>query len=247
MNQNTGLHELTGSRIAEPRLQFALEMPALVDIQAQRAGMLSAVLDLLSIGVILVDDASRIVHANAAGKELLRVGNAVRCDRGTLACRDIRATPELMRAVADAAKGDAARPATVLPVARTDGGDLMASVLPLSAPARGDRAACARASVAVFLQPLGEATAFPCDLFAKRFNVSPAECRVLALLTEGMTLREAAVAAGISEPTARTHLQKLLQKTGTDRQAMLIRLAMTAFMPAVHPLQQRRRKQPHAQ
>ncbi|TPQ36431.1 hypothetical protein C2U70_12755 [Bradyrhizobium guangdongense] len=243
MNQNAGLRELTGSHIAEPRLQFALEMPALVDIQAQRAGMLSAALDLLSIGVILVDGASRIVHANAAGKELLRVSNAIRCDRGTLACRDIRATAELMRAVADAAKGDARRPATVLPIARTDGGDLVASVLPLGPPARGDRAACARASVAVFLQPLGEATLFPRELFAKRFDVSPAECRVLELLTEGMTLRETAAELGISESTARTHLQKLLQKTGTGRQAALIRLAVTA----VAPVQQCRRKQPHAQ
>jgi len=232
MNQNAGLHEFTGSGIAEPQIQFALERPALADIRAQRAGMLSAAFDLLSIGVILVDDAARIVHANAAGKELLRVGNAIRCDRGTLACRDIRANAELMRAVAEAAKGDAARPATVLPVARADGGDLVASVLPLGARISGERAACARASVAVFLQPLGEATAFPGELFSKRFDVSPAECRVLELLTEGMTLRETAAALGISEPTARTHLQKLLQKTGTDRQATLIRLAMTACMPA---------------
>lgn len=232
MNQNAPLHELTGSHISEPRLQFALDMPVPVDPQAQRVGMLQATLDLLSIGVILVDGASRIVHANAAGQGLLRVGNAIRCDRGTLACRDAKATAELMRAVADAATGEGARPATILPVARSDGGDLVASVLPLGARISGEQASCARASVAVFLQPLGEATAFPCELFAKRFHISPAECRVLELLTEGMTLRETAAALGISEPTARTHLQKLLQKTGTSRQAALIRLAMTAFTPA---------------
>jgi len=52
------------------------------------------------------------------------------------------------------------------------------------------------------------------------------------MLTQGMTVREAAAALGISEPTAKTHLQKLFQKTGTDRQADLMRLTMSALAPA---------------
>jgi DNA-binding CsgD family transcriptional regulator len=52
------------------------------------------------------------------------------------------------------------------------------------------------------------------------------------MLTQGMSLREAAETIGISEPTAKTHLQRLFQKTGTDRQADLMRLAMSALAPA---------------
>jgi DNA-binding CsgD family transcriptional regulator len=84
----------------------------------------------------------------------------------------------------------------------------------------------------VFLRQLGDLSPFPGELFVKRFGISPAECRVLMMLTQGMTVREAAAALGISEPTAKTHLQKLFQKTGTDRQADLMRLTMSALAPA---------------
>ena len=52
------------------------------------------------------------------------------------------------------------------------------------------------------------------------------------MLTHGMTPRAAAEALGISEPTAKTHLQRLFQKTGTDRQADLRQLTMSALAPA---------------
>lgn len=38
---------------------------------------------------------------------------------------------------------------------------------------------------------------------------------------------------GITLPTAKTHLQRLLQKTGMRRQADLVRLSMSAMPPAV--------------
>jgi DNA-binding CsgD family transcriptional regulator len=48
---------------------------------------------------------------------------------------------------------------------------------------------------------------------------------------QGMAPAEAAEALGISLPTARTHLARLLDKTGTSRQADLVRLAMSALAP----------------
>jgi DNA-binding CsgD family transcriptional regulator len=71
----------------------------------------------------------------------------------------------------------------------------------------------------VFLRRLGDVSPFPGELFVKRYGISPAECRVLMMLTQGMTVRETSAALGISEPTAKTHLQKLFQKTDTERQA----------------------------
>ena len=63
-----------------------------------------------------------------------------------------------------------------------------------------------------------------------RFN-TPAESRVMMLLVQGMAPAEVAETLGISLPTARTHLARLLDKTGTNRQADLVRLAMSALAP----------------
>jgi DNA-binding CsgD family transcriptional regulator len=87
------------------------------------------------------------------------------------------------------------------------------------------------ARVAVFIRELGDTAPFPAELFVRRYGITPAESRVMQLLVQGMTPADAAEALGISLPTARTHLARLLDKTGTSRQADLVRLAMSALAP----------------
>ena len=48
---------------------------------------------------------------------------------------------------------------------------------------------------------------------------------------DGVAVAEAAETLGISLPTAKTHLARLFDKTGTSRQADLVRLAMSALAP----------------
>jgi DNA-binding CsgD family transcriptional regulator/PAS domain-containing protein len=218
-----------------PHVRRAVSIADLLDVRALRNEMLSAAFDLLTIGIILVDGKSRIAHANAVGLRLLNEGGAVRRDGDYLSCRDPKIAAELSLAIQNAASGSTAdfpRSGIALPISKSDGEDLAAWILPLDRGLRNELAGSFAASVAVFLRQLGDLSPFPAELFVKRFGISPAECRVLMMLTQGMTVREAAAALGISEPTAKTHLQKLFQKTGTDRQADLMRLTMSALAPA---------------
>jgi DNA-binding CsgD family transcriptional regulator/PAS domain-containing protein len=218
-----------------PHVRRAVSIADLLDARALRSEMLSAAFDLLTIGIILVDGKSRIAHANAVGLRLLNEGGAVRRDGDYLSCRDPKIAAELSLAIQNAASGSTAdfpRSGIALPISKSDGDDLAAWILPLDRGLRNELAGSFAASVAVFLRQLGDLSPFPGELFVKRFGISPAECRVLMMLTQGMTVREAATALGISEPTAKTHLQKLFQKTGTDRQADLMRLTMSALAPA---------------
>jgi DNA-binding CsgD family transcriptional regulator len=61
--------------------------------------------------------------------------------------------------------------------------------------------------------------------FSEAFGISPAECKLLESLVEGLTVVAHAERAGISVNTARTHMRRLLEKTGTSGQLDLIRLA----------------------
>jgi DNA-binding CsgD family transcriptional regulator len=166
---------------------------------------------------------------------LLEERSAVRRDGDQLSCRDPKTANELVLAIQNAASGNTAefpKSGIALPISKADGRDMAAWILPLDRGLRNQFAVSFSASVAVFLRQLGDMSPFPGELFVKRFGISPAECRVLMMLTQGMTVREAASALGISEPTAKTHLQKLFQKTGTDRQPDLMRLVMSALAPA---------------
>lgn len=229
--------DMTLERLREiaPHVRRAVSIADLLDARALESGMLSAAFDLLTIGIILVDDKARIIHANAAGNRLLEERSAVRRDGDQLSCRDPKTANELVLAIQNAASGNTAefpKSGIALPISKADGSDMAAWILPLDRGLRNQFAVSFSASVAVFLRQLGDMSPFPGELFVKRFGISPAECRVLMMLTQGMTVREAASALGISEPTAKTHLQKLFQKTGTDRQPDLMRLVMSALAPA---------------
>lgn len=63
------------------------------------------------------------------------------------------------------------------------------------------------------------------------FDLSPAESRVAAALFEGATPREAAEQLGVSFYTVRGHLVRIFEKTGTGRQAELVRLLAAAAGP----------------
>src|SRR5258707_289785 len=93
--------ELTLDRLREiaPHVRRAVSIADLLDARALQSDMLSAAFDLLTIGIILVDDKARIVHANAVGNRLLDERNAVRRDGDHLSCRDPKIANELALAI----------------------------------------------------------------------------------------------------------------------------------------------------
>ena len=198
--------------------------------------MLSATLDLLTVGIALVDGAGRLVHANEAAQAMLDSKSAVRKDGDVLTARDGKSAADLREAIEKAVGGstiDLPSTGIAVPLTAADDRDLAAWVLPLDGGLRSKLAAPFAARAAIFLREIGgDAIPFPGELFVKRYALTPAECRVLMMLVQGMTPREAGDALGISEPTVKTHLQRLFSKTGTDRQSELMRLAMSALAPA---------------
>jgi DNA-binding CsgD family transcriptional regulator len=66
------------------------------------------------------------------------------------------------------------------------------------------------------------------------FALSHAEARLAAVLIKGCSLREASEELSVSLSTVRTHLKRLFEKTGTNRQATLIRAFL---MSPARPLQ----------
>ncbi len=62
------------------------------------------------------------------------------------------------------------------------------------------------------------------------FDLSPAEARLAAALATGRSLGEVANESGIAVKSARTYLDRIFQKTGTNRQGQLV-----ALLKSTHP------------
>jgi DNA-binding CsgD family transcriptional regulator/PAS domain-containing protein len=74
------------------------------------------------------------------------------------------------------------------------------------------------------------------ELLAELYRLTPAECKLAALITEGLTLEEVAERQFISPHTAKTHLKRILSKTQTRRQSELVRLLLTIGNPVTEEL-----------
>ena len=62
------------------------------------------------------------------------------------------------------------------------------------------------------------------EVIARHYNLTPTELRVLLAVIEVGGVPEVAGALGVADTTVKTHLGKLYGKTGTSRQADLVKL-----------------------
>lgn len=76
----------------------------------------------------------------------------------------------------------------------------------------------------------GKASGMPQAVFLKeRFELTPAEARLVLRLVVGQSLRSAAKTLNIGYETARTTLKSVFHKTGTCRQAELVIVVINAM------------------
>jgi DNA-binding CsgD family transcriptional regulator/PAS domain-containing protein len=226
--------ELSVLRVLAPHLSRAVMIADLLDARTLERDMLARALDQLAVGIVLTDRSGRIVHVNAAAERYIDDGTSLRRGGDRLAARGLDAGSELSQAILDAAGGtsvEVPHSGFVVSLPGGDGRDLAAWVLPLDSGLRRDFGASYAAQVAIFIRELGDTSPMPAALHIRRHGLTPAETRVMMLLVQGKTIGESAEELGISLPTAKTHLGRLFEKTGTSRQADLVRLAMSALAP----------------
>ncbi|HEY8127422.1 MAG TPA: helix-turn-helix transcriptional regulator [Hyphomicrobium sp.] len=227
--------ELSVLRILSPHIRRAALITGILQERTRERDLISAALEVLADGIVLTDGISRIVYANASARRQLRCADILRREGDRLAARDLQRRGDLRGAIAAAAgnpSGNADLSRSLI-LKGSAGRDLAVWIMPLGRDLCRDLDPVSAARVAVFTREIGEpASPFPAELFIRHFAITHAESRVLHLLLQGMSLERAAEALGVSSTTAKTHLARFFIKTGTQRQADLVRLAISAFPPA---------------
>ncbi|RDJ27511.1 helix-turn-helix transcriptional regulator [Bosea caraganae] len=188
---------------------------------------LTDVLARLGVGVFLLDAVGRVIFANPAAEQIS--GDGLLVAQGRLTARVASCQEALRAAIARASLDDAATlsapPQRVLIPGQELGGFLAVHILPVRAVPGGgvenlliDVSAIA---VVTSAQP-GE----PADpaLVRDLFGLTLAEARIAALIGAGLAPRNASLALGISEETARTTLKRVFAKVGVSRQSELTAL-----------------------
>jgi DNA-binding CsgD family transcriptional regulator len=111
-----------------------------------------------------------------------------------------------------------------LPLTAKAGERYIAHVLPLTSGARQRTGRTHAATAAIFVQKAVLEAPSPPVAIAEAYKLTMAELRVLFAIVEVGGVPEVAVTLGIAPSTVKTHLLQIYQKTGTARQADLVKL-----------------------
>jgi DNA-binding CsgD family transcriptional regulator/PAS domain-containing protein len=212
-------------RIAQivPHVQRALLINRTIALRDSEAATFAGTLDGLSAGIFLVDADCRLVHANVAGHDMLRVDDFLGSIGGQLVARNMKSNRTLREVLAD--NGDALGiRGTALALTAPDGERYVMHVLPLTSAARTRISMTYQAVAALFVRKVALDSRYG-ELVARAFELTPAELRVLLAIVEVGGVPETAAALGVAETTIKTHLHRVFSKTGSNRQADLVKLA----------------------
>jgi DNA-binding CsgD family transcriptional regulator len=186
------------------------------------AGLQHRIVESLAFGIVEIDPGWRVMYANRAAQALLAEDKALSIEAGVLALRPVAMQVRARQWLAEPASAGA----LPLAVARADG-------RPPILLERLSRLTDEAGSAAHVLALLN--TARPLAVDAERlvaaFGLTRAEARLTAALAAGETLQEFARRQNVAVATVRTHLERVLAKTGARRQTQVVRLAMACVAP----------------
>jgi DNA-binding CsgD family transcriptional regulator len=204
-------------------------------LETAETAILAATLDGLGAGLFLVDVTGRIVHANLSGHAILQERAVLRAAAGTLVACDANAARTLKKILAMAAAGvGLSSGAIAVPLSTGEGETYVLHVLTLGMGARRRVGATCAAVAALFVHKAGLEGSPAHDAIARLYNLTSSETRVLLAIFEVGGVRETAQALGIAEATVKTHLHRLFGKTGTTRQADLVKLVASFSNPLLN-------------
>lgn len=191
------------------------------DLQQHRAH-----LDQLRCAALVCDAEARVQWMNRSAGQLVQAGSLLGLNAGLLRAGTPGQTAQLRHEIAAAARaGDGA--ARWLALANAD----RQLHLALRRQAVDDGPPC----VLVTLTDPHEVVDAPAHTWCRLLGLTPAEGVLVAALAQGRTLEAHATERGVALGTVRNQLKQVLAKTGTSRQADLVRLALGSAAAQCRP------------
>ncbi len=211
-----------------PHLRRALEIYSrLGQVAAEKRALMESV-DLLPVGLILVDGASRVIELNEVARRIVNRKDGLSIHRGVLSAARSDECRELHRIVGETATQAFKVGDTSSRVMRVSRPSFMRELAVLIVPV-SDRTQVLSgflpSAMVLVSDPEEPARCCP-NTLRDLFGFTRAESRLAALLAEGLSLQESAGHLGVSYQTVRNQLKSIFSKTGTSSQSSLIGLLL---------------------
>lgn len=189
-------------------------------------------LDRLGVAAFIADADGQILSVNSAGATMLAQRDGLIEVAGRLAALWPEETDRLHRLIMEAAETAAGRSVNsggIVALHRGLKRPLTAVVSPMWGEAF-DAGHPLPAALVFVRDPERKAISRP-DALKNLFGLTDAEARIASALADGLSVQDIADENGITIATARTHVKRLMEKAGVNRQGELISLILRSVAP----------------
>lgn len=181
--------------------------------------------DRMRIATFILDEDGRALTTNNLADRMLAERTLLSVDsKGGLHCRERASEAQIQEAIRLALSGPDAPQVSALTIPGGAEGELR--VLVKRIPNVNLKGGNQRPAVAVFVHDPALRSAPRTDILRALFHLTPAEAGLAQLLAEGLSLDEAGEQLGITHNTVKSRLRAIFDKTGTQRQASLMRVLL---------------------
>ena len=187
--------------------------------------IVSEALDAVALAVTVVDRSGTVRFANRMAERLLDLKDGLMILQGRLTAARSKENGQLRERILEVAengRSNASAPWAAMRIEREDGNAWFVSVAPLG---RLAQAQSTDGMVIVMISDPNMPMKPSTSMLRQLHGLTYAEAEILGRLIIGMRSSEIADELGISIETVRTHLKAIFTKTGTSRQADLVRHA----------------------
>jgi DNA-binding CsgD family transcriptional regulator/PAS domain-containing protein len=212
-----------------PHIRRSVEIAHRLEEADLRQSATAEALNAASYGMVLLDEAGRVLFANRQAEAMAGAGDGL-ClgPEGLTALRasdNVRLQQLIGNAIATGL-GAGAGTGGAMAVPRPSGKQPYALTV---APLAGREALFSflRPAAIVFLSDPETSPETPAAVLRRLYGLTPREAALAAALATGLSLDEAADRLAMAKETARRHIKSVFKKTGTRRQAELVRLLLT--------------------
>jgi DNA-binding CsgD family transcriptional regulator len=213
-----------------PHLRRAVQMQSHLHVVHTQRRAFEELIDGLFVGVLLLDGSGEVIHANAAARRIDALQDGLQISGRRLRATSTsnnRALASAIAAALDTTHRTGLPSNAALAVQRPSGARPFAVIV---GPGPGaDSSSPLRVASAVVL--IGDPESrldSGASIATGLYGLTPAEAHLACAVAGGESLESHAEARGIRISTVRSTMKQVLHKTGTRRQADLVRLLLTS-------------------
>lgn len=218
--------QATMARLA-PHFRRAMQVWDRLEAARTITASLETALEAAPYGIVILDTLGKVRFMNRIALEITAAEDGLTAGKNGLCATRMSDNTALQRAIRNAIGTATHRDIEAggtLAVERPSGRRPYAVLVSPAARQANDFGDAAAATI--FITDPERAPHPPKDMLCRQFGLTPKEAALAGFLAMGLSLDEAAARLKITKETARSHLQRVFSKTGTHRQAELVRLVL---------------------